>query len=287
MNILITGANGQLGSSIRDFVPDKSTNRYIFTDVAELDITDRQAVDNFINAENVDVVVNCAAYTNVEAAEDNYEAATALNVDAVRNLSASIKMRNGFLIHISTDYVYGGDRFNTPISEEQLPNPTSAYGRTKLYGEQAILSSGVNHIIIRTAWLYSAYGKNFLKTILKLTSQKPSINVVTDQTGTPTWAGDLATAIISIIEQNKLQGYEGSYHFADEGVCSWFDFATAIAKESGSSCEILPCRSSEFPSKVIRPPYSVLDKTKFKKTFNMKIPHWTTSLELLIKNNKS
>lgn len=275
--ILVTGANGQLGSMMR-MLGSVSPNEYLFTDIAELDITDKEAVASFIQDNNIKIVVNCAAYTDVDRAEDDEAAAELVNATAVRNLAEAIKLCDGTLFHISTDYVFGANG-NTPRTETMSLDPLGAYGRTKLHGEQAIAEVGCKAIIIRTAWLYSEFGNNFLKNILRLTAEKESINVVFDQVGTPTYAGDLALAIFSIIEADIFIGNEGIYHFSNEGVCSWYDFAVEIATITGrKNCQILPCHSSEFPSKVARPPYSVLDKTKIKATFGIDIPHWRDSM---------
>lgn len=279
MNILVTGANGQLGNEMRLLAPHSKQDRYLFTDVAELDITNAHAVADMVRKEQITVIVNCAAYTNVDAAEDNETLAEKLNADAVRNLAQAAKAVDGWLVHVSTDYVFGGNAYNTPISEDAAENPTGAYGRTKLHGEQAIRETECRYLIWRTAWLYSEFGKNFVKTMLNLTATKPQLKVVFDQVGTPTYAGDLAQVIFSCIEQRKLQDHDGIYHFSNEGVCSWYDFAKEIARQSGhTQCNIQPCHSSEFPSKVIRPSYSVLDKTKLKTTFGIKVPYWTDSL---------
>ena len=284
MKILVTGANGQLGMSLRQ------RTRAVFTDVTEvpgletvcLDITDREAVRKLVRSEGIDTLVNCAAYTNVDAAEDNYELAERLNAGAVENLAVVMKEVGGRLIHISTDYVFGKEPYNTPCREDQQGTPTGVYGLTKLHGEQAILRSGVRHVIIRTAWLYSEYGKNFVKTMLRLTAEKPSLKVVFDQVGTPTYAGDLADAILAVAAAG---GPDGIYHFSNEGVCSWYDFTKMIAEYAGrTTCDIQPCHSDEFPSKVVRPSYSVLDKTKIKETFGLKIPYWTDSLKKCIQN---
>lgn len=284
MNILVTGANGQLGSSIRD-KSRGSRHNYIFTDVAELDITDSDSVKNMVDDNDIDLIINCAAYTNVDKAEDDAEFAEKLNSDAVRILAEAMAQRDGTLVHISTDYVFGGNSGNTPRGEDELPNPTGVYGLTKLHGENAIAKSGVKAVILRTAWLYSEYGNNFLKTMLRLTAEKPELKVVFDQCGTPTYAGDLAEAIVGIIEDNRIEGNEGIYHFSNEGVCSWYDFTMEIARQAcHNDCEISPCHSDEFPSKVIRPSYSVLDKTKFKSTFGRKVPYWTTSLAKCMAN---
>lgn len=286
MNILVTGANGQLGNAMRIASRDSEDN-YIFTDVAELDITDSQAVADTVKSQGIDIIVNCAAYTNVDKAEDDAEFAEILNAGAVRNLAEAIKANDGTLIHVSTDYVFGGSQGNTPRREDEPANPTGVYGVTKLHGEQAITDSGCKALVFRTAWLYSEFGKNFVKTMLNLTSTRPELKVVFDQAGTPTYAQDLADAIFDIIENRKFEGNEGIYHYSDEGVCSWFDFTKAIAEIAGNdSCDIQPCHSDEFPSKVVRPSYSVLDKTKFKQTFNLRVPYWTDSLKTCIKNLK-
>ena len=275
--ILITGANGQLGNEIRR-LGAVSPNEYIFTDVAELDITNKRAVEEFVKSNNVEIIVNCAAYNNVENAEVDEATAEFINATAVRNLAETVKRVDGMLFHLSTDYVFGADG-STPRSEDMPLNPLSAYGRTKLHGEQAIAEVGAKAIIIRTAWLYSEFGNNFLKTMLRLTAEKESLNVVFDQVGTPTYAGDLALAIFSIIEGDMYKGNEGIYHFSNEGVCSWYDFALEIAMAVGhDNCKVQPCHSNEFPSKVTRPPFSVLDKTKIKTTFGIEIPHWRDSM---------
>ena len=277
MNILVTGANGQLGSEMRR-VGSVSPNNYIFTDIAELDITDSNAVLAFVADNNISVIVNCAAYTNVDKAEDDEQTAELINATAVRNLAAAAKDNNATLFHISTDYVFGTDS-NTPRTEDMAVKPLGAYGRTKLHGEQAIAEVGCKALIFRTAWLYSEFGNNFLKTMLRLTSERSEINVVFDQVGTPTYAADLAVLIFSIIEYGIYEGNEGVYHFSNEGVCSWYDFAREIAVAAGNTkCQINPCHSSEFASKVRRPPYSVLDKSKVKRVFGEDIPHWRDSM---------
>jgi dTDP-4-dehydrorhamnose reductase len=286
MNILVTGAKGQLGCEMQR-LGAVSPNNYIFTDVAELDITDADAVMNAVKVAAIDIIVNCAAYTNVDKAESDEATAELINATAVGNLARAMKEVGGTLFHVSTDYVFGCDG-NTPRTEEMPLNPLGVYGRTKLHGEQAILESGCKALIFRTAWLYSEYGNNFLKTMMRLTSEKEQLNVVFDQVGTPTYAGDLALAIFSIIEAGVYAGNEGIYHFSNEGVCSWYDFAVEIAAASGNtSCRINPCHSSEFPSPVTRPPYSVLDKTKIKSTFDIDIPHWRESMEYCIKRIKA
>lgn len=287
MNILVTGANGQLGNEMR-VVARNSADNYIFTDVAELDITDAAAVEKMVTDNDVKVIVNCAAYTNVDKAEDDREFAELLNAQAVENLAQAIRRNDGLLVHVSTDYVFGGTKNNTPCREDEPANPTGVYGVTKLHGEQAIIASGCHHIIIRTAWLYSEFGKNFLKTMLDLTTTKPQLKVVFDQVGSPTYAYDLALAIFDIVENRKYVDNDGIYHYSNEGVCSWFDFTKMIAEYAGhTGCDIQPCHSDEFPSKVVRPSYSVLDKTKIKKTFGVSVPYWTDSLRVCMTNLKA
>lgn len=279
MNILVTGANGQLGNEMR-IVSRNSQDHYIFTDVAELDITNAMAVEKMVNDNDIKAIINCAAYTNVDKAEDDYDFAELLNATAVKHLAQAIKKNDGILIHVSTDYVFGGTKNNTPCNEDEPANPTGVYGITKLHGEQSIIEVGCKHLIIRTAWLYSEFGKNFVKTMLNLTATKPNLNVVFDQVGSPTYAYDLAQTIFNIVENRKYDGQDGIYHYSNEGVCSWYDFTKMIAEYAGhTGCDIQPCHSDEFPSKVVRPSYSVLDKTKIKKTFDIHIPYWTDSLK--------
>lgn len=279
--ILVTGCNGQLGRELQR-LGNISPHTYLFTDLAELDITDRQAVHDFVTREKIELVVNCAAYTRVEKAEEEEPLAEEVNAGAVRNLAEAVREVNGTLFHISTDYVFAGDG-NIPLTEEMPVHPLNAYGRTKLHGEEAIAAAGCRAIIIRTSWLYSEWGGNFLKTMLRLTAERETLSVVFDQTGTPTYAGDLALAIFSIIESETYAGNEGIYHFSNEGVCSWYDFAVEIAEAAGHNrCRIVPCRSSEYPSKAQRPAYSVLDKSKIKRTFGVEIPHWRDSMRYCI-----
>lgn len=304
MNILVTGGNGQLGNEMRIVASKGSADRYIFTDVVDasvesvamlrklagdrvdvstlkLDITDLEAVRTAVREKNVKVIVNCAAYTNVDAAETNQELAELLNAQAPQNLAVAMKEVGGLLVHISTDYVFGKEPYNTPCREDQKGTPTGVYGLTKLHGEQNIITSGCNYIIIRTAWLYSEFGKNFVRTMLNLTATKPELKVVFDQVGTPTYAYDLAQTIVAILAVPKT----GIYHYSNEGVCSWFDFTKMIAEYSGhTNCNIQPCHSEEFPSPVKRPAFSVLDKTKIKQTFGINIPYWTDSLKKCIIN---
>lgn len=303
MTILVTGANGQLGNEMR-IVSQGSNDRYIFTDVVEasaesvamlqklagskvdvstvkLDITDQEAVRKIVRENDVKVIVNCAAYTNVDGAETNQELAELLNAKAPENLAIVMKEVDGLLIHISTDYVFGKEPYNTPCREDMVGTPTGVYGLTKLHGEQNIIASGCNYIIIRTAWLYSEFGKNFVRTMLKLTVTHTELKVVFDQVGTPTYAGDLAQTIKTILGKPQT----GVYHYSNEGVCSWFDFARMTTEYSGQiSCNILPCHSEDFPSPVKRPSFSVLDKTKIKQTFGITVPYWTVSLKNCLKH---
>lgn len=328
MNILITGANGQLGNEMR-IVSKNSEDRYIFTDVVDasedsiamlkklageniniettnLDITNLETIRDIVRRNDVRVIVNCAAYTNVDAAEDpeKYDLVELLNAKAPENLAIAMKEVNGLLVHISTDYVFGGDPYNTPCKEDQKGTPTGLYGLTKLHGEQKIQATDCNYVILRTAWLYSEFGKNFVKTMLNLTATKPQLKVVFDQVGTPTYAKDLADAILVIIGDYKnsltanpsplTYSHSGIYHFSNEGVCSWFDFAKMIQQfaaeislpthHSPLNCEVIPCHSDEFPSPVKRPSFSVLDKTKIKETFCIIIPYWNESLKICLKN---
>ena len=288
MNILVTGANGQLGNEMR-IVSKGSSDRYIFTDVEELDITNFVAVSKCVKENDINVIVNCAGYTNVDKAEDDEKTAELLNAQAVEYLAQACKDNDATLIHISTDYVFGGNEGNTPRTEEEPVNPTGAYGRTKLHGEQAIAKVGCKHLIIRTSWLYSEFGNNFVKTMRKLTAERDSLKVVFDQVGTPTYALDLAKVIEVFIEKlktpnSKLQTPNSIYNYSNEGVISWYDFAKEICELSGNVCDIQPCHSDEFPSKVKRPSYSVLDKTKIKNKLNITIPHWKESLRKCIKN---
>lgn len=291
MNILVTGANGQLGREMR-LVSKASKDHYIFTDVTEaegldtvhLDITDLEAIRAMVKENSVEAIVNCAAWTNVDACEtDEKLAALAerLNADAPRNLAVAMKEVGGLLIQISTDYVFGKEPYNTPCREDQKGTPTGVYGSTKKLGEQYIIDSGCRYVIIRTAWLYSEFGKNFCKTMMTLTATKPALKVVFDQCGTPTYALDLAEAILTILSKPV----EGVYHYSNEGVCSWFDFTKMIAEYCGhTKCDIQPCYSSEYPSPVQRPAYSVLDKRKIRETFGIRVPYWTESLKKCIKN---
>lgn len=309
MNILVTGANGQLGNEMR-LVSKGSRDKYIFTDVMDvseesldmlhklagydvdttttkLDITNLEAIRDMVKSQNVKAIINCAAWTNVDGAEEpeKYGLVEKLNAKAPENLAIAMKEVGGLLIHISTDYVFGGGLYNTPCREDQKDTPTGVYGLTKLHGEESVQKTGVDYLIFRTSWLYSEFGKNFVKTMLNLTATKPQLKVVFDQVGTPTYAYDLAKAIFDIINQRKYEGNTGIYHFSNEGVCSWYDFAKMIAEFVGhTTCDVRPCHSDEFPSPVKRPAYSVLDKTKYKAAFGFRIPYWTDSLRVCVKN---
>ena len=297
MNILVTGANGQLGREMR-LTAKESSHHYIFTDVAPaegletilLDITDRNAVEQMVSEEQVGAIVNCAAWTDVDACEtDSVMAAKAERINALAPAILAQAMRdvNGLLVHISTDYVFGLEPYNTPCNEEQKGTPTGVYGHSKLRGEMVIRNSGVQYIILRTSWLYSEYGRNFCRTMMKLTAEKPQVYVVFDQTGTPTYALDLAQAITTILERESWRGNTGIYNYSNEGVCSWYDFAMTIRKMAGhEACQINPCHSNEYPSPVKRPAYSVLDKSKFKQTFHLSIPYWAESLLKCVNNLK-
>lgn len=300
MNILVTGANGQLGNEMQ-LVARSSTDKYLFTDVCDgyekLDITDLDAVRQYVKQHNIDATVNCAAWTNVDGAEapEKYALVEALNATAPENLAIAMKEVGGLLVHISTDYVFGREPYNTPCREDQRGTPTGVYGLTKLHGEQKIQEAGCNHVIIRTAWLYSEFGKNFCKTMLTLTATKPELKVVFDQVGTPTYALDLAKAIAVILEDYRHSGLDpespygksGIYHFSNEGVCSWYDFTKMIQLLSGqTACNVQPCHSSEFPSPVTRPAFSVLDKSKIKETFGVEVPYWVESLRECIERLK-
>ena len=310
MNILVTGANGQLGNEMR-ILAEGSQDKFIFTDVNQveglvttfLDITDLDAIRAMVAEHNVEAIVNCAAWTNVDGAEDpeKYEFVEKLNATAPENLAKAMKEVGGLLVHISTDYVFGAELYNTPCKEDQTGTPTGVYGLTKLHGEQKIIATGCNHVIIRTAWLYSEYGKNFCKTMMNLTATKPELKVVFDQVGTPTYAMDLAKAIVTVIQDYKLEvstsqrlnvstnaySKSGIYHYSNEGVCSWFDFTKMIAEYNGTTeCNVMPCYSCDFPSPVKRPFYSVLDKSKIKSVFGVEVPYWIDSLKQCINNLK-
>lgn len=285
MRILVTGSEGQLGRSLQ-LAAAQSENEYIFNSVDDLDITDAEAVELGIKVNCFDVIINCAAFTDVERAESQEDIATSVNGTAVGNLARAAKANNVTLIHISTDYVFNGFSYS-PLKETDIVEPQSAYGRTKLLGEIEIENSGCKSLIIRTAWLYSEFGRNFVKTMLKLSSERDRLSVVFDQIGTPTYARDLADALVYIIDNKLYESKEGIYHYTNEGVCSWFDLAKMIAEiAENNDCLIVPCHTDEYPSVAVRPFYSVLDKTKFKNTFGLHIPYWVDSLRRCIEKLK-
>lgn len=286
MNILITGANGQLGSEMRLLFQETNKDSYFFTDVAELDITNLIDIGAFIKLNNINVIVNCAAYTNVDKAEEEVELCDLINNKAVENLAIVAKEHECILVHVSTDYVFSG-KGNLPCTEEQATSPLGVYGKTKLAGEDAIRRVGCKYLIFRTAWLYSEFGNNFVKTMIRLTTEKDSLKVVFDQVGSPTYAGDLAKLIFLIIEKRQYEQHQGIYNFSNEGVCSWYDFAKEISFIAGTNCDIQPCHSNEFPSKVTRPAFSVLDKTKVKRDFQFEVPYWKVSLTKCINKLKN
>ena len=282
MNILVTGANGQLGRELR-IAAQGSSHRFVFADIAEaegldtllLDVTDEAALRHAVEREEVQVLVNCAGYTNVDRAESNPEEAERLNGTAPGMMARIMQERKGLMVHVSTDYVFGGTRQDAPYDETQPGAPLGVYGASKLHGEEAVQAAGGEYVILRTAWLYSPFGRNFLKTMLQLTRERPMLKVVSDQVGTPTYALDLARTILCVVDHPRT----GIYHYTDEGVCSWYDFAQTIATMAGHrQCDIQPCRTADYPSVATRPAYSVLDKAKIKQTFGIRIPHWTEAL---------
>ena len=292
MNILVTGANGQLGNEMR-IIARESDDHYVFTDVNQvegvetgfLDITDLEAVRKMVAAQRVDVIVNCAAYTNVDMAESNEELVEKLNAEAPENLAKVMKETNGFLVQISTDYVFGKEPYNVPCQENQQGTPTGVYGMSKLHGEQKIQAIGCKHVIIRTAWLYSEYGNNFMKTVLRLGKERDELRFIFDQVGTPTYAGDLAVAMLTVLERAEAGKFiPGIYHFSDEGVCSWYDFTVKILQIAGMNNRVIPIETKDYPTPASRPHYSVLNKGKIKSTYRLTIPHWETSLAYCMNN---
>ena len=275
-NILITGANGQLGNEMRLLSSENNQYNYFFTDVQELDICDEHAIQKFVTENQIDVIVNCAAYTAVDKAEDNIDLCRKLNAVAPGYLAKAAESRGAAMIQVSTDYVFNGTN-HVPYTEEEPTCPASVYGNTKLEGEQNVMSNCSKAIVIRTAWLYSTFGNNFVKTMIRLGKERESMGVVFDQIGTPTYARDLAKAIYAAINKGIVPGI---YHFSNEGVCSWYDFTLAIHRIAGiSTCKVSPLHTADYPAKAARPHYSVLDKTKIKRTFDIEIPHWEVSLQ--------
>ncbi|WP_251619761.1 dTDP-4-dehydrorhamnose reductase [Odoribacter lunatus] len=281
MNILVTGAGGQLGSELRK-IGFSPLDEVFFTDVAELDITDRKAVENYVSRNEIDTIVNCAAYTAVDKAEEEPEKAELVNVKAVENLAEVAEKEGCLLVHVSTDYVFDGTA-SEPYTEKSPVNPQTVYGRTKLAGERAIRKSGCLAIIVRTAWLYSEFGGNFMKTMLRLAGEKGELHVVCDQVGTPTYAADLAAAIVHMLADESVADKTGIYHFSNEGICSWCDFAREIMRLSGNKCTVNGITTAEYPAKAHRPAYSVLDKTKIKQTFGVAVPEWREALERMMR----
>lgn len=276
--VLVTGANGQLGNSLRALSGRYSSYAFLFTDVDELDICDKEAVRAYVNGNQVDYILNCAAYTAVDKAEDNEALCLRINADAVRNLGEAASEAGARILHISTDYVFDGTA-HTPYVETEPTCPVSVYGRTKLAGEEALLSVCPDAAIIRTAWLYSEYGRNFVKTMLRLGKEREEIYVVFDQIGTPTYAGDLAEAMCKVLEASERGAFQpGIYHYSNEGVCSWYDFTVKILQMAGLPCRVKPIESKDYPSPAVRPPYSVLNKKKIKAAYGLAIPHWEESL---------
>lgn len=275
-NILVTGANGQLGCELRK-IGFSVLDEVFYTGSAELDITDKVAVSRFVKEHDIDTIINCAAYTAVDKAEEEPEAAARVNTEGVANLAGVAAKEDCLLIHVSTDYVFDGTG-EVPYTEKDRPCPVSVYGRTKLDGERLVQKSGCCYIIIRTSWLYSVYGHNFVKTILRLSGERPEISVVSDQVGSPTYAGDLAKAIVAIMDNENRADNEGIYHFCNGGVCSWYDFAMEIVRIGKKDCKVIPVSTAEYPTKTRRPAYSVLDNTKIKRIFDLEIPEWKEAL---------
>lgn len=288
MNILVTGSNGQLGSEIRELSSEYTGLNFFFTDVDTLDICDKVALNTYVKNNNINLIINCAAYTAVDKAEDDVELCEKINTFAVKNIAEVAKENKLKVIHVSTDYVFDGTA-HVPYTEDCKTNPTSVYGKTKLAGEKALLSTNKKSIIIRTAWLYSAYGNNFVKTMLRLGKEKDSLNVIFDQVGTPTYARDLAKTILYITDNTSVNTdffQPGIYHFSNEGVCSWYDFTVAILRHAGIKTPVYPIETKDYPTKATRPHYSVLNKSKIKNTFNVEIPHWENSLVDVLKRLK-
>jgi dTDP-4-dehydrorhamnose reductase len=282
--ILVTGSKGQLGNELQAAAEHFPNFRYIFTDVDELDICNKSALDNFIREHRIEIIINCAAYTAVDKAEEDIEKCYAINAQAVKNIGEVAENFQLKVVHVSTDYVFDGKSFK-PYTEDMCVSPDTVYGKSKLEGEKFLQAACHQYIIIRTSWLYSSYGNNFVKTMLRLGKEKDSLNVIFDQIGTPTYAADLAASILKILSQNKF--ISGIYHFSNEGVCSWYDFATAIFKIAQINCQVNPIETKDYPAKAPRPYYSVLNKAKIKNSFGLSIAHWEESLEKCIEILKS
>ncbi|MBR4392269.1 MAG: dTDP-4-dehydrorhamnose reductase [Bacteroidales bacterium] len=286
MNIAVTGCYGQLGTEMQKIAAQETGHQWFFTDIDTLDICNEKAVEHFFNEHQIDCCVNCAAYTAVDKAEDEPQLATLVNTFAPKVLAKTCLKHNALLIHISTDYVFGGDA-DKPYLEDDPINPKSVYGGTKADGEHVIRDSGCNYCIVRTAWLYSSVGKNFVKTMLSLADTHDSINVVCDQKGTPTWAGDLAIAIMSLINHYGTNPVHEVFHFTNEGITTWYDFAVAAIEIAGKTCKVNPITTDQYPTKANRPAYSVLDKSKIKQTLGIEIPFWKDSLAKCIDELKN
>jgi len=277
--ILITGSKGQLGNEMQQAAKRFPTFQYIYTDVEELNICDVKALNEFVKANSVNIIVNCAAYTAVDKAEDDVELCYKINRDAVRNIGEVAQENDIKVVHVSTDYVFDGTNY-LPYTEDMPVCPATVYGKSKLEGEQALLDSCEQAVILRTAWLYSSFGNNFVKTMMKLGTERDSLNVIFDQVGTPTYAADLADAILNLLGQEKF--VSGIYHFSDEGVCSWYDFTKTIHRIAGITCNVQPIETKDYPARTPRPHFSVLNKAKIKSTYGISIPHWEESLEKCI-----
>ena len=286
MNVLVTGCYGQLGTEMRKLAASDQLHRWYFTDIDTLDICDRDAVERYFTENGIDICVNCAAYTAVDRAEDEPELAEKVNVTASKILAESCKHHQSLLVHVSTDYVFDGQG-DRPYREDDPTGPTSMYGKTKLEGEKAIQESDCRYCIVRTAWLYSSTGKNFVKTMLQLADTRDSINVVCDQKGTPTWAGDLADAIMHLINRYAMEPVQEIFHFTNEGITTWYDFTVAILDIAGKTCQVNPITTDQYPTKAARPAYSVLDKSKIKQALDIEIPFWKDSLVKCIEELKS
>jgi dTDP-4-dehydrorhamnose reductase len=276
MNILITGSNGQLGNEMQISAKNFPNHHFIYTDVAELDICDKEALNAFIKANDVNWIVNCAAYTAVDKAEDDVELCYKINAEAVKNIGEVATANNAKVIHVSTDYVFDGNNY-VPYTEDMPVCPSSVYGKSKLAGEEALMSTCSNTVIIRTAWLYSSFGNNFVKTMIKLGTERESLNVIFDQVGSPTYAADLAEAIMTIISHESF--VPGIYHYSNEGVCSWYDFTKSIHRKSDITCNVQAIETKDYPTRTPRPHYSVLNKAKIKSTYDIAVPHWEDSLD--------
>lgn len=279
MKIIVTGSSGQVGSEIRSLSANHPDHKFIFCDKNDMDLSSSEAIEKYLTEKEFDLIINCGAYTQVDQAEDEPDLARKINADAPKTIASVCKQKNARLIHISTDYVFNGRHYR-PITEEDIPNPDSVYGQTKLEGEQGVIATLPASYVIRTSWVYSTFGSNFVKTMIRLSKERDKLTIVSDQVGTPTYARHLADTILTIAEKIDTEDDKpGIYHFSNEGACSWYDFAYTIMQETGKNCLITPILSADFPTKATRPFYSVLDKSKIKQTFDITIPHWTKGLQ--------